>query len=95
MYNPKHHTMEEKMGKGEVEGGIHISVEQRSTIPKQASDPLPLQNRKWLLNNFAQSVSGSQYNEQRPFQNQKRPKKHICSWHQAMNKPYRFVVFQK
>ena len=26
MYNPKHHTMEEKMGKGEVEGGIHISV---------------------------------------------------------------------
>lgn len=62
MYNPKHYTKEEKMGKGEVEEGIHMSVEQRiSTIPKQVSGLLPLQNRKWLLNNFAQSVSGSQY----------------------------------
>lgn len=70
------------MGKGEVEEGIHMSVEQRmNTIPKQVSDLLPLQNRKWLLNNFAQSVSGSQYNEQRPFQKQKGPKKLISSWH--------------
>lgn len=31
------------MGKGEVEEGIHVSVEQRmSTIPKQVSDLLPL-----------------------------------------------------
>lgn len=67
--------MEEKMGKGEVEGGIHISVEQkRSTIPKQASDPLPLQNRKWLLNNLHKvSVDHSTMNKGH-FKNKRDPK---------------------
>lgn len=70
MYNPKtSHYGRNNLGKGEVEEGIHMGCgTENKSNPRTSFRSSTSSEQKWLLSNLTQSVTASQYNEQKPFQ---------------------------